>query len=47
MSDVEDGRVHNGDRLYAPRRTLHTGAELLTGRQEQRIDAPFAGAVER
>ena len=34
------GRV--GDPLYAARRVLHTGAELLTDRQRDRLEALFA-----
>ncbi len=34
------GRKH--DPLYAARRTLHTGADLLTGKQTQRLAALFA-----
>jgi transposase len=31
-----------GDLLYATRRTLHTGSDLLTGKQRQRLTALFA-----
>jgi transposase len=31
-----------GDPLYAPRRTLHTGAALLTEKQQARLEALFA-----
>src|ERR1022692_4867121 len=31
-----------GDPLYAARRTLHTGAALLTGKQQARLEALFA-----
>jgi len=34
------GRKH--DPLYAARRTLHTGADLLTGKQVQRLQTLFA-----
>jgi len=34
------GRKH--DPLYAARRTLHTGADLLTGKQAQRLQTLFA-----
>jgi transposase len=41
-------RGRKGDPLYAARRTLHTGADLLTGRQKARLDELFAeeGHVE-
>jgi len=32
----------SGDPLYGARRTLHTGADLLTGRQTARLNALFA-----
>ena len=35
-------RGRNDDPLYRSRRTLHTGADLLTDRQKQRITALFA-----
>ena len=35
-------RGRAGDPLYAARRTLHTGASLLTARQHARLDALFA-----
>ena len=35
------GRVN--DPLYSARRTLHTGAGLLTGKQVNRLEALFAG----
>ena len=35
-------RGHKGDLLYAARRTLHTGADLLTDRQQQRLEGLFA-----
>jgi len=35
-------RGRKGDALYSARRTLHTGAELLTDRQHQRLSSPFA-----
>lgn len=34
-------RGRTGDPLYGIRRTLHTGADLLTDRQRQRLDAVF------
>ena len=36
-------RGHAADPLYRARRTLHTGADLLTDRQQTRLDALFAG----
>jgi len=35
-------RGRKGDPLYAARRTLHTGSDLLTDRQRQRLTALFA-----
>jgi transposase len=35
-------RGHGGDPLYSARRTLHTGADLLTDRQQARTAALFA-----
>ena len=35
-------RGRKGDPLYAARRTLHTGAALLTDKQRQRLTALFA-----
>ncbi len=35
-------RGHKGDPLYAARRTLHTGAGLLTDKQKTRLDRLFA-----
>ena len=35
-------RGHRGDPLYAARRSLHTGANLLTEKQLARLDALFA-----
>ena len=35
-------RGRKGDPLYAARRTLHTGADLLTDKQRQRLTALFA-----
>jgi transposase len=37
------GRGRKGDPLYAARRTLHTGADLLTDKQKDRLHALFAG----
>ncbi len=36
-------RGHKGDPLYAARRTLHTGADLLTDKQAARLEDLFAG----
>ena len=36
-------RGRKGDPLYTARRTLHTGADLLTDRQHERLDKLFAG----
>ena len=35
-------RGRSGDPLYRARRTLHTGADLLTDKQQTRLDAVFA-----
>jgi transposase len=35
-------RGRKGDPLYAARRTLHTGLDLLTDKQRQRLTALFA-----
>ncbi len=35
-------RGYKGDPLYAARRTLHTGVDLLTDRQHDRLEALFA-----
>ena len=35
-------RGHKGDPLYAARRTLHTGAGLLTDKQKDRLERLFA-----
>jgi len=40
--DLHGHRGRAGDPLYRARRTLHTGADLLTERQQQRIAALFA-----
>jgi len=39
---IHGHRGHKGDPLYAARRTLHTGADLLTDRQKNRLAALFA-----
>ena len=36
-------RGRKGDPLYAARRTLHTGSDLLTDKQRHRLEALFAG----
>jgi transposase len=36
-------RGRKGDPLYAARRTLHTGADLLTDKQKDRLTALFTG----
>ncbi|MBM9466972.1 ISL3 family transposase [Nakamurella leprariae] len=42
QQDTLGHRGRTGDPLYAARRTLHTGADLLTDRQRARIQAVFA-----
>lgn len=42
QQDLHGHRGRAGDPLYSARRTLHTGADLLTQRQHQRIAALFA-----
>ncbi len=39
---IHGHRGHKGDPLYAARRTLHTGADLLTDKQRQRLADLFA-----
>jgi transposase len=39
---IHGHRGHKGDPLYSARRTLHTGAGLLTDKQTQRLRALFA-----
>ena len=39
---IHGHRGHKGDPLYAARRTLHTGADLLTDKQKQRLENLFA-----
>jgi len=41
QQDTRGHRGMRGDPLYQARRTLHTGADLLTDRQRARIDALF------
>lgn len=38
---IHGHRGRKGDPLFAARRTLHTGADLLTDKQTQRLTAPF------
>ncbi len=42
QQDLHGHRGRAGDPLYRARRTLHTGADLLTDRQYQRLTALFA-----
>jgi transposase len=42
QQDTCGHRGRTGDPLYATRRTLHTGADLLTDKQAQRLTALFA-----
>jgi transposase len=42
QQDTRGHRGRKGDPLYAARRTLHTGAGLLTGKQAQRLQDLFA-----
>jgi len=39
---IHGHRGHRGDPLYSARRTLHTGVDLLTDKQQARIEALFA-----
>jgi transposase len=41
QQDTTGRRGHHGDPLYAVRRALHTGADLLTSRQADRLTAVF------
>ena len=43
QQDLHGHRGRAGDPLYSARRTLHTGADLLTDRQRGRLIALFAG----
>jgi transposase len=45
QQDTRGHRGRNGDPLYAARRTLHTGADLLTDKQAQRLQDLFATDV--
>ena len=42
QQNLHGHRGRRGDPLYAARRTLHTGADLLTDRQNDRLSALFA-----
>jgi transposase len=42
QQDTYGHRGRTGDPLYAARRTLHTGADLLTDKQKQRLENLFA-----
>jgi len=42
QQDTRGHRGRAGDPLYRARRTLHTGTDLLTDRQRERIEALFA-----
>ena len=42
QQETHGHRGRTGDALYAARRVLHTGADLLTTRQHQRLNALFA-----
>ena len=41
QQDLHGHRGRSTDPLYRARRTLHTGADLLTDRQQQRLTALF------
>ena len=42
QQDTHGHRGRSGDPLYSARRTLHTGADLLTDKQKRRLDTLFA-----
>ncbi len=42
QQDLHGHRGRKGDPLYTARHTLHTGVQLLTARQEARLELPFA-----
>ena len=42
QQELHGHRGRTGDPLYTARRTLHTGADLLTERQQERLDKLFA-----
>ncbi|WP_141331728.1 ISL3 family transposase [Corynebacterium variabile] len=43
QQELHGHRGRKGDPLYTARRTLHTGTDLLTDRQHERLDKLFAG----
>jgi transposase len=43
QQELHGHRGRKGDPLYTARRTLHTGADLLTDRQQDRLEKLFAG----
>lgn len=43
QQDIRGHRGRKGDPLYAARRTLHTGADLLTDKQKDHLQALFDG----
>ena len=43
QQDLHGHRGRKGDPLYSARRTLHTGADLLTDRQHERLEKLFTG----
>jgi transposase len=43
QQELHGHRGRKGDPLYSARRTLHTGAGLLTERQQERLDKLFTG----
>lgn len=43
QQELHGHRGRKGDPLYTARRTLHTGADLLTDRQHERLNKLFAG----
>jgi transposase len=42
QQDIHAHRGRKSDPLYSARRTLHTGADLLTDKQKQRLETLFA-----
>ncbi|AXH96814.1 ISL3 family transposase [Ornithinimicrobium avium] len=42
QQELHGHRGRKGDPLYSARRTLHTGADLLTDRQHERVESLFA-----
>ena len=43
QQELHGHRGRKGDPLYSARRTLHTGADLLTEKQQDRLDTLFTG----